>query len=91
MVLSSAIVFDAIRDGDQPLDSIWIADHDRADDRRPYCDLRSAIRDHMETSLYRQQLRGNHRAIILTVVVKYLMEITSSAYFFSTIAPFFSN
>ena len=22
-----------------------------ADDRRPYCDLRSAIRDHMETSL----------------------------------------
>ena len=23
-----------------------------ADDRRPYCDLRSAIRDHMETSLY---------------------------------------
>ena len=26
--------------------------HMIADDRRPYCDLRSAIRDHMETSLY---------------------------------------
>ena len=25
--------------------------HMIADDRRPYCDLRSAIRDHMETSL----------------------------------------
>ena len=25
--------------------------HIIADDRRPYCDLRSAIRDHMETSL----------------------------------------
>ena len=26
--------------------------HMIADDHRPYCDLRSAIRDHMETSLY---------------------------------------
>ena len=26
--------------------------HMIADDRRPHCDLRSAIRDHMETSLY---------------------------------------
>ena len=26
--------------------------HMIADHRRPYCDLRSAIRDHMETSLY---------------------------------------
>ena len=26
--------------------------HMIADDRRPYCDLRSAIRDHMETNLY---------------------------------------
>ena len=25
--------------------------HMNADDRRPYCDLRSAIRNHMETSL----------------------------------------
>ena len=53
--------------GNQPLDRTWfyllrssaiaIADDRRssfhmiADDRRPYCDLRSAIRDHMETSL----------------------------------------
>ena len=54
-VLSSAIVCDRLRS--------WSQDHRRsqkyvsmwsqtiADDRRPYCDLRSAIRDHMETSL----------------------------------------
>ena len=35
------------------LSSAIVCDRDRriADDRRPYCDLRSAIRDHMETSL----------------------------------------
>ena len=36
------------------LSSAIVCDHDRriADDRRPYCDLGSAIRDNMETSLY---------------------------------------
>ena len=35
------------------LSSAIVCDHDRriADDRRSYCYLRSAIRDHMETSL----------------------------------------
>ena len=35
-----------------------------ANDRRPYCDLRSAIRDQMETSLYAGLLRrtqGNYK------------------------------
>ena len=39
-----------------------------ADDRRPYCDLRSAIRDHMETSLKqrrRQRQRKRHLKIYL--------------------------
>ena len=31
--------------------------HMIADDRRPYCDLRSAIRDRMETSLYKEDSR----------------------------------
>ena len=46
MVLSSAIVCDY----DRRIAEVCF--HMIADDRRPYCDLRSAIRDHMETSLY---------------------------------------
>ena len=46
MVLSSAIVCDH----DRRIAEVCF--HMIADDRRPYCDLRSAIRDHMETSLY---------------------------------------
>ena len=55
-VLSSAIVCDRLRSWSQDRRrsqkyvSIW--SQTIADDRRPYCDLRSAIRDHMETSLY---------------------------------------
>ena len=46
MVLSPAIVCDH----DRRIAEVCF--HMIADDRRPYCDLRSAIRDHMETSLY---------------------------------------
>ena len=48
MVLSSAIVCDRDR---RIADDRRSSFHMIADDRRPYCDLRSAIRDHMETSL----------------------------------------
>ena len=48
MVLSSAIVIA----GSQTIAEVCF--HMIADDRRPYCDLRSAIRDHLETSLYSQ-------------------------------------
>ena len=48
MVLSSAIVCDHDR---RIADDRRSSFHMIADDRRPYCDLRSAIRDHMETSL----------------------------------------
>ena len=48
MVLSSAIVYDHDR---RIADDRRSSFHMIADDRRPYCDLRSAIRDHMETSL----------------------------------------
>ena len=38
--------------------------HMIADDRRPYCDLRSAIRDHMETSLKPRHLLVCRKALI---------------------------
>ena len=46
-VLSSAIVCTIT--GSQTIAEVCF--HMIADDRRPYCDLQSAIRDHMETSL----------------------------------------
>ena len=47
------------------LSSAIVCDHDRriADDRRPYCDLRSAIRDHMETSLNEETADHFHKII----------------------------
>ena len=54
MVLSSAIVCDRDR---RIADDRRSSFHMIADDRTPYCDLRSAIRDHMETSLYRLNRR----------------------------------
>ena len=51
MVLSSAIA--------------EVCFHMIADDRRPYCDLRSAIRDHMETSLKRQEKENTGKSLLV--------------------------
>ena len=55
IAIRSAIVCDHMETTSAIVCAIRIADrssfHMIADDRRPYCDWRSAIRDHMETSL----------------------------------------
>ena len=55
IIWKPAFMFDLLRSsaiviaGSQTIAEVCF--HMIADDRRPYCDLRSAIRDHMETSL----------------------------------------
>ena len=44
--------------------------HMIADDRRPYCDLRSAIRDHMETSL-KSKIHNVNRMLITMLKFTY--------------------
>ena len=52
--------------------------HMIADDRRPYCDLRSAIRDHMETSLYFLQLSVESNFAFALVLVNKIHAIFST-------------